>query len=126
MALSTDLRVRVLAAIDEGLSCRAAAVRFDIAPSTAIRWLAQRRAIGSFAPRSRGGDMRSRRIDERAADILGLWEARKDISLEELRLALAEMGLVVSVAGLHRFFVRRGMTRKIRLAMPSSKTGPMS
>lgn len=31
--------------------------------------------------------MRSRRIEERAADILGLWEARKDISLEELRLA---------------------------------------
>lgn len=28
MALSMDLRVRVLAAIDEGLSCRAAAVRF--------------------------------------------------------------------------------------------------
>ena len=126
MALSMDLRVRVLAAIDEGLSCRAAAVRFGIAPSTAIRWLAQRRATGSFAPRSQGGDMRSRRIEERAADILGLWDARKDISLEELRVALAEMGLVVSVAGLHRFFVRRGMTRKKRLAMPSSKTDPMS
>ena len=126
MALAMDLRVRVLAAIAEGLSCRAAAVRFGIAPSTAIRWFGQRRATGSFAPRSRGGDMRARRIEERAADILGLWEARKDISLEELRVALAEMGLVVSVAGLHRFFVRRGMTRKKRLAMPSSKTDPMS
>ncbi len=112
MALSMDLRVRVLATIDEGLSCRAAAVRFGIALSTVIRWFGQRRATGSFAPRSQGGDMRSRRIGERAADILGLWEARKDISLEELRLAQAEMGLVVSVAGLHRFFVRRGMARK--------------
>lgn len=126
MALSMDLRVRVLAAIDEGLSCRAAAVRFGIAPSAAIRWFSQRRATGSFAPKSQRGDMRSRRIEERAADILGLWEARRDISLEELRVALAEMGLVVSAAGLHRFFVRRGMTRKKRLAMPSRKTDPMS
>jgi hypothetical protein len=37
---------------------------------------------------------------------------RKDISLEELRIALIEVGLTVSVAGLHRFFARRGMTRK--------------
>ncbi|MFC6928876.1 IS630 family transposase, partial [Novosphingobium lubricantis] len=110
--LSMDLRVRLLAAVDGGLSCRAAAARFGVAPSTAIRWHAQRRATGDFAPRPQGGDMRSRRVEERSADILALWEARKDISLEELRIALAEVGLTVSVAGLHRFFVRRGMTRK--------------
>jgi len=40
-------------------------------------------------------------VEERAADILALWEARKDISLEELRIALAEVGPAVSVAGLH-------------------------
>ncbi len=79
-----------------------------------------------FCSQITGRDMRSRRIEERAVDILELWEARKDISLEELRLALAKMGLVVAFAGLHRFFVRRGMTRKRRLAMPSSKIDPMS
>lgn len=51
--------------------------------------------------------MRSRRIEERAGGTLALWEARKDISLEELRLVLAEMDFVASVAGPHRFFVRR-------------------
>lgn len=56
MALSMNLRVRVLAAIDEGLSCRAAAVRFGVAPSTAIRWFGQRSATGSLAPKPRGGD----------------------------------------------------------------------
>lgn len=126
MALSMDLRVRVLATIDAGLSCRAAAVRFGVAPSTAIRWFGQRRATGHFAPKPQGGDMRSRRVEERAADILAIWEARKDISLEELRLALVEIGLTASVAGLHRFFVRRGMTRKKRLAMLSSKIVPTS
>ena len=125
-ALSMDLRARLLSAVDDGMSCRAAAARFGVAPSTAIRWQAMRRATGSFAAKPLGGDMRSRRVEERAADILALWEARKDISLEELRLALAGIGLTVSVAGLHRFFVRRGMTRKKRLAMLSSRTALMS
>ncbi|EQB08520.1 hypothetical protein L284_16465 [Novosphingobium lindaniclasticum LE124] len=61
--------------------------------------------------------MRSRRVEERAADILAIWEERRDITLEELRLALADKGMAVSVAGLHRFFVRRGLTRKKRQAM---------
>ena len=121
MALSMDLRSRVLSAVDDGMSCRAAAARFGIAASTAIRWQAQRRATGDFAPKPQGGDMRSHRVEERAADILTIWEARKDISLEELRVALAETGFLVSVAGLHRFFVRRGMTRKKRMARPVCK-----
>jgi transposase len=103
--LSMDLRVRLLAAVDGGMSCRAAAARFGVAPSTAIRWRAQRRDAGDLAAKPQGGDMRSRRVEE-----------RKDITLAELRLALAEIGLTVSVAGLHRFFARRGMTRKKRLS----------
>lgn len=125
-SLSMDLRSRLLAAVDDGMSCRGAAARFGVAPSTAIRWHAQRRETGGFAPRPQGGDMRSRRVEERADDILALWGARKDITLEELRAGLAEMGMTVSVAGLHRLFVRRGMTRKKRLLMQSSKIGPMS
>ncbi len=54
-------------------------------------------------------------------DIWALWAARKDITPEELRA-----GLTVSVAGPHRFFVRRDMTRKKRLLMQSSMIGPMS
>ena len=79
--LSMDLRTRLLSAIDDGLSCRAAAVRFGVAPSTAIRWHAQRHETGDFAPKPQGGDMRSRRVEERAYDILAIWEARKAISL---------------------------------------------
>jgi hypothetical protein len=83
--------------------------------------------LGSeFAPKPQGGDRRSRRVEQRGADILAVWEERKDISLEELRQALIGVGLHVSVAGLHRFFVRRGMTRKKRLATPSSRTAPTS
>ena len=124
--LSMDLRRRLLAAIDEGMSCHSAASRFGVAPSTAIRWLAQRRETGGFSPKPQGGDMRSRMVEDRRDDILALWEARKDISLEELRAGLGEIGLTVSVAGLHRFFARRGMTRKKRQATPLSRTAPTS
>ena len=120
-ALSMDLRARLLAAVDDGMSCRGAAARFGVAPSTAIRWQTQLRETGGFAPKLQGGDMRSRRVEERGDDILALWAARKDITLEELRAGLAELGLIVSVAGLHRFFVRRGMTRKKRMARPVCK-----
>ena len=120
--LSMDLRSRLLAAIDAGMSCRAAAERFGVAPSTAIRWQAQRRATGSFAPKPQGGDMRSHRIEERCDEILALWEARKDITLQELRVELAGMGLSVANSTLHRFFARHAITRKKRPAMRPSRT----
>lgn len=101
--LSMDLRSRLLAAIDGGMSCRPAAARFGVAPSTAIRWQAQWHATGHCSPKPQGGDMRSRMIEEQGQDILALWEGRKDITLEELRVGRAEIGLHVSVAGLHRF-----------------------
>lgn len=124
--LSMDLRTRLLAAIDAGMSCRAAATRFGVAPSTAIRWQAQRRATGSFAPKPQGGDMRSRRVEERHQDILALWDARKDITLDELRIELASIGLSVANSTLHRFFVRHAITRKKRPGTRSSRTGPTS
>lgn len=41
MTLSMDLRSRLLGTVDGGQSCRAAAARFGVAPSTAIRWRTQ-------------------------------------------------------------------------------------
>lgn len=58
-------------------------------------------------------------------DAVMIWAARSDITLEELRAGLAEMGPAVSVAGLPRFIVSRGRMRK-KLLMQSSKIAPMS
>ncbi len=124
--LSMDLRSRTLAAIDGGMSCRAAAARFGVAPSTAVRWRDQQRRTGAYAPKPQGGDVRSRRIEAHGAVVMALYEAQRDITLEELRAALADGGVMVAVSTLHRFFVRRGLTRKKRLAMPSNRTAPMS
>lgn len=108
--LSLDLRTPLLAAIDEGLSCRAVAARFGVAPATSIRW-ETRRETGSFGSKPQGGDARSRCIEERASDILAIWEARKDVSLKNCALLSPRGGLTVWVARLHRFFARRDMTR---------------
>ena len=82
--LSMDLRKRLLAMIDAGMSCRSAVARFGVVPSTAIRWHPQRRTSGDFAPKPQGGDMRWRRLKEQGDEILAAWEARKDISPTEL------------------------------------------
>jgi len=120
--LSMDLRSRVVGAVDEGMSCRSAAARFGVAPSTAIRWVLQRRKTGHFAPKPQGGDMRSHRVEERRDEILSILKARPDITLDELRAELIEMGLTVSRTSLHRFFVRHGITRKKRLVTRSNRT----
>ncbi len=114
--LSMDLRSRLLAAIDSGMSRRAAAGRFGVAPSTAIRWQSQRMVTDNFVPKPQGGDMRSRRIEERREEVLALWEADRDITLDELRVALAGIGLSVANSTLHRFFARYAITRKKRMA----------
>lgn len=49
--LSYDLRSRVLAAVDGGLSCRQAAERFGVSPYSAIRWAARRREESDARPR---------------------------------------------------------------------------
>lgn len=125
-ALSMDLRCRIVAAVAEGMSCRQAAARFGISPSTAIRWQAQRRLQGHVMPRAQGGDRRSGRIEGHAALILALVEEEPDLSLQELRAALGERGLSVGYGTLWRFFDRHRITRKKRPLMPPSRIARIS
>jgi transposase len=124
--LSMDLRGRALAAVDSGMSRRAVAGRFGVSVSSVIRWDAQRRTTGSFAPKPQGGDMRSRRIEARHADVMAALEEARDQSLEELRTRLADRGVAASSSALSRFFQRHGLTRKKRPDMRSSRAGPTS
>ena len=80
----------------------------------------------SYAPKPQGGDTRSQRIEARRDKVLAIWEAAKDITLDELRIELARAGLTVSNATLHRFFVRHGITRKKKPATRLSRTAPTS
>src|SRR6059058_6358325 len=122
-ALSFDLRSRVLAAIDEGLSCRQAATRFGVSASSAIRWQGMRREGGDARPKPQGGDRLSRRTEAHAELIHAALAEVPDITLPELKARLAEDGAQVSVSALWRFCRRHRITRKKRRRMPPSKTG---
>ena len=111
-ALSVDLRKRVIAAVEEGASCRQAAARFGVSASSAIRWYALSRIAGDTTPKPQGGDRRSGRIEAHAAVILGALERKSDVTLADLRAELAGRGIDVSVAGLWRFFKRRRIIRR--------------
>src|SRR3954453_4766344 len=111
-ALSFDLRSRVLAAIDAGLSCRQAAARFGVSASSAIRWQGMRRAGGDARPKPQGGDRLSHRTEAHAELIHAALAEVPDITLPELKTRLAEQGAQVSVSALWRFCRRHKITRK--------------
>ena len=123
-ALSLDLRARVVQAIDGGLSCRQAAERFDVSPSSAIRWHHAWRTRGSYAPRAAGGDRLSYKTEQHTGDIHAVLDAEADITLRELKAELSRRGISVSVAALWRYFRRHQITHKKRPATRPSRTGP--
>jgi transposase len=125
-SLSVDLRKRVVAAVEGGMSRRKAAAHFRVAVSSAIRWVTQARETGEVAPRRQGGDRRSQAIEAQAGRILALIEAKSDSTLEELKAALAADGHVFSISALSRFFQRRKITLKKRPRTPPSRSGRMS
>ena len=125
-SLSMDLRERVIAAIDGGLSCRAAAARFGVSAASAIRWRELHKRMGKAVARRPGGDSRSKRIEAHHAFIRALIAEKVDMTLEEVRDVLAAEGTQVSSASVWRFFDRHKVTRKKRPRTLPSKTGPTS
>ena len=125
-ALSVDLRDRVIAAIEGGLSCREAAARFGVSASSAIRWRSRVRTQGDVRPGPLGGDRRSGHVERHAELILGLVEARDDITLAELREALAQQGVGTSVSSVWRLFGGRRITLKKSRRTRTSRAAPTS
>jgi transposase len=111
--LDLDLRLRVVSAIDAGMSRRAAADRFEIAASAAVKWHQLWQRTGSVEPRPQGGDKRSKRIEALAEVILALVADTPDITLVEIAERLAcDHGERFAPSVVHRFFARRGITFK--------------
>jgi transposase len=120
--LSLDLRKRVVDAINAGQSCRAAAARFGIAPSAAVKWRRLWRETGSVAPRAQGGDKRSNRIEALGPAIFAMVEEAVHITLAEIAERLErEHEERFAPSTVHRFFRRHGWTFKKSLVTPQSR-----
>jgi transposase len=125
-ALSTDLRKRVVEAVNNGMSRRQAAEHFKVGVSSAIRWVARALATGDVKPKRQGGDRRSAAIEAQANFILSLLGPGGDATLAEMRAALAAKGHSFSISALSRFFARRGITLKKSPRMRLNKIAPTS
>jgi transposase len=125
-SLSVDLRSRVVAAIDGGLSRHAAADQFEVGVSSAIRWHTQHRTTGMIAPKPQGGDRRSHQTEAHGDQILSLYKAKPDITLEELRSKLGEQNIQVSMGALWRLFDRHRISFKKSRRMRANKNDLMS
>ena len=123
---SQDLRQRVIGFMALGGSARAAAARFDVSVSSATCWAQRWRAEGHARPRAMGGDRRSR-LREHGTRVLQLVAQQPDLTLQEIRSALAvSCGITVGLSTVHRFLRAHNVTLKKRPCTRPSKTARMS
>ena len=110
---SQDLRDRVIDAVKRGeMSRRAAARRYEISKSVAIKWLERVERDGSREPVGHGGHRASKLMPHR--DFLkGRAGRETDVTLRALcdRLS-AERGVKADTSMMSRFFRRIGVTVK--------------
>ena len=121
--LSADLRIRVIGAVEAGMSRNAAARRFGVSIASAVRWMDEYLRTGRSAPKPRGGDRRSGRIEAQAELLMRAIDATPDITLAELRERLiTERGETFALGTIHDYFYRRHrITFKKRRRTPASK-----
>ncbi|WP_394082689.1 IS630 family transposase [Xanthobacter aminoxidans] len=122
--LSVDLRERVVAAVEGGMSRRQAADRFGVSIASAVRWCALSRQTGSVTPKPRGGDTLSARIEAQGDLILKLVEETSDMTLMELQQKLAFHGHRFAIGTLWRFFDRPQITWKKKTAHAAEQARP--
>src|SRR5690348_15650324 len=104
-AYSLDLRERVVLAIAEGASCRAAAGRFGVSVASAVKWSQRHRATGSAAARPMGGRRPFAAGCERAWLLARIAE-QPDLTLRAVQAELAARGVKVSYYAVWHFFER--------------------
>jgi transposase len=121
---SQDLRERVIGFMVLGGSARSAATRFDVSVSSAVRWAQRWRVEGHARPRAMGGNRRSRLSGHRAK-VLQLVAQQPDLTLQEIRSALAASGITVGLSTVHRFLAAHKVTLKKRPCMRLSRTARM-
>lgn len=113
--LEYDLRVRIVAAVEAGMSCRAAAARFDISESAAIKLMRRYRATGSIAPGQMGGHKPLKLAAWRDWLMRRLGE-KPDITTRELADELAERGMTVSHVSVWNLLQREDQSHKKKRA----------
>lgn len=108
-----ELRERVQAEIDSGESRRAAAERFKVSASFAVKLAARVARTGSVEPARQGRPPGGGKLTPHLATLIGWVEAEPDITMPELAAKLlAEKGVRVHPASLSRVLIQAGFSVK--------------
>ena len=118
---SQDLRDRVIDAVEKGeMSRRAAARRYEISESVAIKWLERLERDGSREPVGHGGHRASKLMPHREF-LEGARAVKSDITLQALcERLLSDRGVKADTSMMSRFFRRIGVTLKKRRSLRAS------
>lgn len=113
MAHSEDLRVRVSRAVSEGQSRRAAAQRFAVSASSAVRWAARAAEHGKPTAIKTGRPAGRGPLSDHLDFLVAAVEEKPDLTMPELAERLFEArGIVGHPASLSRLLCRAGFTYK--------------
>jgi transposase len=124
-AYSRDLRERISGFIVRGGSRRAAARRFGVSPSTAVRIAKRMAERGTLEPRRIGRPPGRGKLAAYVDFLVEIVDAVPDIALTELAAALeAEHGVRVHPSSISRVLIKAGMTYKKSHSRRRSATGP--
>jgi transposase len=112
-SLSLDIRERVVALVDDGLSCHEAARRLRISTASAVRIMQRKRRTGRVTAAAQGRPRRSK-LDAVSDWLKTRVEAEPDITMPELAEMLKrEHALTATPAMLSRHLIHRlGFTYK--------------
>ncbi len=107
---SLDLRERVLEAVEAGASRREAAERFEVCPSSAIKWMQRFNEIGSVAAKPSGGSISP--LEAHADWLLTLIARQPDLTLDEIVAVMRKRRIAGSRSAVWRFFNRHNISFK--------------
>ena len=123
--LPNALRARFKACLEEGLSGRAAASRLKLSPATGTRWARAIRQRGEAAPAPQGRPRGGGKLAPHQAFLEELVAQDPDITLFELRDALAMgEGVKVHHSSIAALLKRLGFSYKKNRWSPPNSTAP--
>src|SRR5450759_4190099 len=109
-ACSQDLRERVLEAVETGASRREAAERFEVSPSSAVKWIQRWQETGSIAAKPIGGSISP--LEKHADWLLMLISEHPDLTLDEVIGAMRKRRIAGSRSAVWRLFDRHRISFK--------------
>lgn len=110
---STDLRERVVSALEKGLTYQEVAELFEVGEASVSRWAGRKRRTGSVEPNKMGGDRVGKLRKDGLRVLKELVDEQPDRTNQELADSYRERtGQEVSTATISRGLRKLGLTRK--------------